>query len=471
MDTTIEQLSISELAAKYRDGSLSPVRVTQRLLEVIGQRKDINAWATVSDELALSQARQSEARFRQGAPLGPMDGIPYGMKDVIYTKGVRTTMCSRIYQDFVPDYNAAVVDRLEQAGAVLLGKLNTHEFASAATCDRSIFGPIRNPFDPEMIPGGSSGGNAAALAVHACPASVGTDCSGSLRIPSAICGVVGMRPTFGLVSRYGVYPASDSVDCVGPMTRTVRDNAIMLTVMAGYDPRDPGSADVPRQDYTADIEKPLHDLTIGVPRVLYADSADRRIRDAVDSAINLLTDMGATLRQVPDPDPDRTYNQAFQVIRISEIYANNRKNLDQVPDLFFPETRKHMSSGKDCAAWEYVEAQKLARQFKDMVRRSMEDVDLWIMPTVPMLPSPINAREVEVNGKMYPLFLMFSLYTIYSTGLGFPSLSIPCGMTDNGFPIGLQLLGKEFDERLLYRIAYQLESVYSQTGLPVYAWR
>ena len=457
MNKELNLLSVRQLTKLYRKKEVSPVEVTAALYEVINERKNLNAWATLSPELALQQAKEAEKRFLSGQPKSLMDGIPYGVKDIIYTKGIRTTMCSRVCENFVPEYNAGVIDSLENAGAVLLGKLNTQEFATSAYCDASIFGPVHNPLNDTKIPGGSSGGNGAALAAYLCPASVGADCAGSIRIPSAICGTVGMRPTFGRVSNYGAYAHSENTDCIGPMTRTVYDNAVMMSTMGAYDKRDPFSANLPSNDYTKELERPLDGVRIGVLREVYYNTADTRVRDAVEDAVALLQELGAEIRNLRHPDPDGKYAAAAHTVRICDMYSNSRRYINDSPELFFPATLAHMKTGEPYAAWQYIEAQKLRAEFRKKMTDEMAEIDAAVMPTMPIIAPDRGQREMVVNGNIQPLSILFSLYTIYGTGLGFPCLSMPCGKAEGNLSISIQLMGKAFDEATVYRVGYHLE--------------
>ncbi|MBQ6293843.1 MAG: hypothetical protein IJK77_08250 [Lachnospiraceae bacterium] len=457
MNKELNSLSVRQLTELYRKKEVSPVEVTTALFEAIDQRKDLNAWATLSPELALQQAKEAEKRLLSGQPKSLMDGIPYGVKDIIYTKGIRTTMCSRVCENFVPEYNAGVIDALEDAGAVLLGKLNTQEFATSAYCDASIFGPVHNPLNDTKIPGGSSGGNGAALAAHLCPASVGADCAGSIRIPSAICGTVGMRPTFGRVSNFGAYAHSENTDCIGPMTRTVYDNAIMMGTMAVYDKRDPFSANRPSEDFTMGIEEPLKGVRIGVLREVYYDTADTRVRDAVEDSVALLKELGAEIQELKHPDPDGQYAAAAHTVRICDMYSNSRRYINESPELFFPATLEHMKTGEGYKAWQYIDAQKLRAEFRKKMTEEMAKLDALVMPTMPIIAPNRGQREMSVNGKVQPLSILFSLYTIYGTGLGFPCLSMPCGAAEGNLSISVQLMGKAFDEAKVYRAGYHLE--------------
>lgn len=457
MENYIEKLGIKELFNLYKNKSLSPVEVIKNQFNRIEMNKDINAFITVTEDLAMITAKESEERYMKGEPLGVMDGVPYAVKDNIFTKGIKTTMASEIYKDYYPDINATVIDKLNGSGAILLGKTNTHEFASGATCDRTYFGPIKNPHNKKKMPGGSSGGSAAALAANLCPAALGSDTSGSVRIPASACGVVGMKPTQGRVSKYGVYPLSDTIDHVGPMTRTVEDNAILLRVIAGYDSLDPWSLKLPNMDYSTEIGQSVKGMVVGIPYSIFKDNTDPLIYDSVVASIEILKSLGAKIIEIPNPDPDGTFVGACRAVRISEGYAVHEKNIMEKHGLYNPEILQQMLVGKDFKAYEYINGLQMRNKFKTHFKEMMNDIDIMIMPTMPLLPPDINQREVEIRGIVHSVFTRFNLFTIIASFTGFPSISIPCGITEDNLPIGLQILTNEYEEAKAYRFAYQIE--------------
>ncbi len=286
--------SLTDLARAFRERLLSPVEVVGTLLERIeATGRELNAFITVLPERALEEAARAEQEILGGRYRGPLHGVPVGLKDLIYTEGVRTTMGSAFFKDYVPDYSATVALKLEEAGAVLVGKTNTHEFAYGPTGDRSYFGPTRNPHDPRRISGGSSGGSGAAVAASLLYAALGSDTAGSIRIPSALCGVVGMKPTFGRVSKHGVFPLSWTLDHVGPLTRTVEDNALVMNTLAGHDPKDPYSANEPAEDFTRDLGRGVGGGLVGVPEDFYFEHLENEVGERLREAIEVFLFLGA----------------------------------------------------------------------------------------------------------------------------------------------------------------------------------
>jgi aspartyl-tRNA(Asn)/glutamyl-tRNA(Gln) amidotransferase subunit A len=323
--------SLTTLAGAIREKQVSPVEVTRQLLERIDEvDKKLNAYITVLSEEALAAASQAERAIMEGNIKGPLHGIPVGLKDLIYTKGIKTTMGSEIYRDYVPDYDAAVVEKLNEAGAILIGKLITHQFAYGTTGDRSYYGPARNPYDTSRITGGSSSGSGAAVSSSLCYAALGTDTGGSVRIPSSCCGIVGMKPSFGRVSKYGVFPLSWTLDHVGPMTRTVEDNAVLLGVLAGYDKRDPYSVQRVTEDFTRYLRQGIKGCTVGVPSSFYFEIMEEEVKAKVLQAIDVFGDMGAEIREIELPHIQEI-SLAFQTTLKSEAYAIHEKRLRAQP--------------------------------------------------------------------------------------------------------------------------------------------
>lgn len=457
MKPKIETLGIAELSELYKGKELSPVEVVENQLRLIGETGDLNMFITVTGDLATAQARESERRYLDGEPLSPMDGIPYCAKDIFYTKGIPTTMGSEIFKDYYPEENATVIELLNGSGAVLLGKTNTHEFASGSTSDRSYFGPVKNPRNKQKVPGGSSGGSGAALAANICPAALGSDTTGSVRLPAAACGVVGMKATQGRVSKHNVYPLSDSLDHVGPMTRTVSDNALFLSVIAGYDPLDPWSLMLPSQDFGCEMGMTVKDMRIGVPYPLYRDVTQTAIGEAIDNVIRLLEQGGARIVELESPDPTGTFTEACRTMRICEAYALHRANLLENPGKIHPEIFEQMMLGEKFKAFEYIESRSMRREFQAHFKQYLRDVDLMITPTMPILPTDIGQREVEIDGVGQSVFSLYNSFTLIASFTGFPAMSMPCAVGPENLPVGLQLMSGAYNETKIYRAAYWLE--------------
>ncbi|MDQ3893037.1 MAG: amidase family protein, partial [Actinomycetota bacterium] len=294
--------SLVTLSAALRERRLSPVELVATLLEHIeSAEKRLNAFITVLPEKALEAAARVEKEIQSGQYRGSLHGVPVGLKDLIYTAGIRTTMGSAFFEDYVPDYSATCVSKLEEAGAIIIGKTNTHEFAYGPTGDRSYFGPTRNPYDPARIPGGSSGGSGAAVAAGLCYAALGSDTAASVRVPAALCGVVGMKPSFGRVSKSGVFPLAWTLDHVGPLTRTVEDNALLLNALAGYDARDPYAAKRSTEDFTRELQRPVRDGSVGVPVNHYFEHVEGEVEGRVREATEVFRSLGAEVREVELP--------------------------------------------------------------------------------------------------------------------------------------------------------------------------
>jgi aspartyl-tRNA(Asn)/glutamyl-tRNA(Gln) amidotransferase subunit A len=375
-----------------------------------------------------------------------MHGIPVALKDLIDTAGVRTTAASALFEDRIPEQDAVVVERLKAAGAVLLGKLNMQEFAYGATSVPSYYGRVCNPWDLARVAGGSSGGPAAAVAAGLCFGALGSDTGGSIREPAAFCGIVGLKPTYGRVSTRGVLPLAWSLDHVGPMTRTVRDAAIMLAAIAGYDPEDTNSVDHPVGSYLAPAGRRSTPLRIGVPREFFFADLHPEVQAATDEALRVLVAAGAEIRDVPlEVSTDRA------VIR-AEAYAYHAGYIAASPDLYFPETLAKLRSGADIDAQTYIRA----RRDLDRLRRStlnvFSSVDFLVTPTTPLL-APKGSDYPSTPGEAMALDASILRNTRPFNTFGLPTISIPCGMSSSGLPIGLQLSGPPWEEQRLLALA------------------
>jgi len=459
--------SLAALSLAFREKRLSPVEVVRALLERIeASDEDLGAFITVTGERALEEAARAEEEISAGRYRGPLHGVPLGLKDLIYTEGVRTTMGSAFFKDYVPDYSATVALRLEEAGAVLLGKTKTHEFAYGPTGDRSHFGPTRNPHDTRRISGGSSGGSGAAVAANLLYGSLGSDTAGSIRIPSALCGVVGMKPTFGRVSKHGVFPLSWTLDHVGPLTRTVEDNALLLNVLAGHDPKDPYSASKPAEDFARDLGRGVGGGVVGVPRDFYFEHVEEEVGERVREAIEVFASLGAEVREVGIPNLWETL-KAQRYILAADAYAIHEERLKSAPEMFDEKVRERLLEGERLKAHRYASAQQRELGAKDEFEEALGTVDVLLAPTVPIAATPIGQREVDIGGYEEPVRSAVTRLTGPANFTGFPSLSVPCGFIASGLPVGMQLIGRPFEEATLYRFggAYE-EAISSGSGGP-----
>ena len=465
---------IHELTDAYRRGDLTPTAVAEAYLARIDALDGrVGAYLTVVRDQALAAARESELRWRAGAPLGPLDGAPVALKDVLCTRGVRTTCGSKMLEGFVPPYDATVVERLRAAGAVILGKTNMDEFAMGSSTEHSAFHPTRNPWDLARVPGGSSGGSAAAVAGGLAAGGFGSDTGGSIRQPAAFCGVVGMKPTYGRVSRYGLIALASSLDQVGPFARDVRDAALLLGAVAGHDRRDATCIQAPVPDYVAELSKGVAGLTLGLPDEYFIDGMDPDVERAVRTAIEVLKELGARLERVSLPTTKHSL-AAYYLILPAEA-SSNLARYDgvkfglRVPgrDLvemesrtraagFGAEVKRRIMLGTYALSAGYYDAYYgKAQSVRTLVRRefaaAFARVDLIVAPTTPNVAFKHGEKEDPLS--MY----LNDVFTIPGNLAGIPGISVPCGFSVTGLPIGLQVLGRPLDEPRVLRAAYAYE--------------
>jgi aspartyl-tRNA(Asn)/glutamyl-tRNA(Gln) amidotransferase subunit A len=452
-------LPVAALAERLRRREVSPVEITRLYLDRIAALDPtLSAFITVTADQALAEAAAAEREIAAGHYRGPLHGVPVALKDLFYTAGVRTTAGSKILADFVPAEDATVVARLRAAGAISLGKTNLEEFAFGATSINPHYGACRNPWDPTRIAGGSSGGSAAAVAAGLCGAALGTDSGGSIRQPSALCGLVGLKPTYGRVSRHGVVPLSWSQDHVGPMTRTVRDAALVLQVIAGHDPRDAASSPAPVPDYLADLEAGVRGLRLGLPRDFFFDRVEPEIAAAVRAAAQTLAGLGARVEEIPLPHAHLTY-AAGATILFAEAAAYHEPWLRARPAAYGPLVRDRLRVGAALLATDYLKAQRARAALVAETRRLFADVDALLTPTVPVAAPRQDAdrirwpdgTEEDVRGATLRFTRPFNL-------LGFPAISVPCGFTADDLPIGLQIVAGPFAERTVLQVARAYEA-------------
>jgi aspartyl-tRNA(Asn)/glutamyl-tRNA(Gln) amidotransferase subunit A len=443
--------SIVELAPKVRRREISPVELTRACLERIEKLNPaLNAFITVTAESALAEARSAEEAIGRGEWRGPLHGIPIALKDLVDTAGVHTTAASRLFQNRVPSQDAEVVQRLRQAGAVILGKNNLHEFAYGGSSLVSFFGDVRNPRNTDHIAGGSSGGSAAAVAGGLCCAAIGTDTAGSVREPAALCGCVGLKPTYGRVSARGVIPLSWSLDHVGPLTATVADAALVLQAIAGYDALDICSVDVPVSDFVSALLEGTKNLRIGIPREFFYADLDHEVRGAVEFALSVIRTLVAEVREIRIEVPaDRT-------VQAAESFAYHAENVRQIPELYQPETLRRIRSGEKISAAEYTQRRRELDEQRRRAREIFADVDLLVTPTTP-IPAPAIAGLKKDPAALRPAELMLLRNTRPFNVWGLPAISLPCGVTKTGLPIGLQIAGPAWREDWVLGLARAYE--------------
>ncbi len=449
--------TLAALGRALEGKSLSPVEVVRGLLDRIEERGgELNAFVTVTAEGALESAKRAEGEILAGRYRGPLHGAPVGVKDMILTRGVRTTMGSAFFEDHVPREDAAVVERLREAGSVVAGKTSTHEFAYGTTGDRSRFGPTRNPHDPARITGGSSSGSGAAVAAGLLYGSLGTDTGGSIRIPAALCGVAGMKPTFGRVSKRGVFPLAWTLDHVGPLTRTVEDNALLLNALAGHDPEDPYSAARQAEDFTRDLDRGIRGGVVGIPAGFYYERLESEVGARVAEAAEVFRSLGAGVREVEVPLLQEALD-AQRLVLAAEAYAVHEERFLGEPEKFDEEVRERIRAGAEPRAYEYANARRTRLRSLRAFARVFEEVDALLAPTVPIAATEVAQREVIIGGEAVPVRAELNRLTGPTNLNGLPSLSVPCGLTAAGLPVGIQLIGRPFDEATLYRYGHAFE--------------
>lgn len=451
------QLTITHLSRLLRRRRISPVDLTRALLERIGRiDRYLNSFITVTSQLAMAQAKRAEKELAGGECRGPLHGIPICLKDLFYTRGVRTTAGSKILRHFIPEENAVVVDRLSAAGAVLLGKTNLHEFAYGATNQNPHYGAVHNPWATGRISGGSSGGSAAAVAAGIAVASLGTDTGGSIRIPSAACGCVGLKPTHGRVPLGGVIPLAPSLDHGGPICRCVEDAALMLEVIADRDPRESGSWGRSRERFTRDLKKGAQGLRIGVPRQFFFEHLQREVRDNVMAALSVLEENGAEVCEVDLKSMSETARLAGE-LTVAEALVYHWEWVQKRPKDYGADLRIRFEEGLGVPAFRYLQAQELRRAYALEFEKAMHKVDVLAAPTLPVTAPRMEDNEVMAGRAKENVRMAMLRLTRPCNLTRLPAITVPCGFGSAGLPTGLQLIGKGNDERTVLRAAYAYE--------------
>jgi aspartyl-tRNA(Asn)/glutamyl-tRNA(Gln) amidotransferase subunit A len=449
--TDLSYITLTEAAGAFRTRELSPVELTRHLLDRSERlQATLCAFVTLTPEIALAQARAAEAAFLRGEHRSPVAGIPMGYKDIYFTQGVRTTAGSRLHEEFVPDFSATTVAKLEAAGAVMLGKLTTWEFAGGgADITQSYFPSARNPWDVTRSPYGSSSGSGTALAAGLVVGALGTDTGGSIRFPAAACGVAGLKPTYGRCSRWGVFPAAWSLDHTGPMARTVADCALLLNELAGYDPHDPASAREPVQDYTLGLNGGVRGLRLGLPAPEYFEGCDAEVVAALAAAADVLRDQGAVIVDVQMPPAE--LQRAAQLLSPSESHAYHQPDLLATPGNYGPNLGARFRAGGGYFASDYIQAQRVRSLLKEQLRAVLLGCDAILTPT-----QGAPAATMEDAAAMAQRRFGLS-YTSLFNQTGLPSLSIPSGFSSSGLPLSLLISGRPFDEATVLRIGHAYE--------------
>lgn len=470
------KLTAHELGDMLQKGKVSSLEITESVFKQIKQvEEEIGAYISLTEELAREQAQAVDEVIASGDELPPLAGIPIAIKDVICTKDVLTTCGSQILRNFVPPYDATVMKKLNAQKIVMTGKTNMDEFAMGSSTENSSYKITRNPWDLERTPGGSSGGSAAAVAADECICSIGSDTGGSIRQPAALCGVVGMKPTYGRVSRYGLIAFASSLDQIGPFTKDVTDCALMMNAICGHDPKDSTSADLPVPDFTQSLVNDVTGLKIGIPVEYFIEGLDSEVEDKVKTAINVLADLGADVHEISLPNTDYAV-ATYYIIAPAEASANlarydgvrygfRAEKADELVDMykktrssgFGPEVKRRimlgtyaLSSGYYDAY--YLKAQKVRTLIKEDFDKAFEDVDVIITPTSPT-PAFKIGEKIDDPLQMY----LSDIFTISTNLAGIPGISIPCGFTRKKLPVGLQIMADAFNEETLIRVAYTYE--------------
>ncbi|WP_062197048.1 Asp-tRNA(Asn)/Glu-tRNA(Gln) amidotransferase GatCAB subunit A [Massilibacterium senegalense] len=453
-------MDIISLEQQIKQKIVSPTELVHFFLKEIEKKNgELNAFITVCEKEALQSAEQATIDIMKGNIRGPLHGIPIAIKDMILTKNIRTTLGSKVYEHYIPNEDATVVRKLKDAGAIIIGKTNTHEFAYGPVGDQSYFGPAHNPYDTTKITGGSSAGSGAAVASNLCAAALGTDTGGSVRIPASACGIVGMKPTYGRVSKHGAFPLSYTLDHVGPMTKTVRDNAVLLNILAGYDPLDDASVAFTEEDFTRCMGKSIRHKKIGVPS-FYFKGIDEEVRQQVHHVIQLYEQLGAEVVPIELDFIDDIIRMQSIIIQ-SEAYAIHEDNLKKYAEDIQREVRKRLEDSKQIKGYEYVLAKRNQKKWIETFNKVFQEVDVLLTPTLPIVPTDIFQREVMIQGKSQAVIPTLLRQTSPTNYLGNPSLSVPCGFSKDSLPIGFQLIAEHGAETKLYQFAAMFEQAFS----------
>ena len=470
--------SATDLSRMLKKKEVRSREVTESVLARIDEKESLlKAYLTTTPELALKQADLADKRFHRGESLSPLDGIPIAVKDVLCTKGIKTTCGSAILKDYVPPYNATAVKGILRSGAVLMGKTNMDEFAMGSSTENSAFGATRNPANPDCVPGGSSGGAAAAVAAGETILSIGSDTGGSIRLPAAFCGVAGIKPTYGRVSRYGLVSYASSLDQVGALGRTVEDCALLLNAICGHDPQDSTSADVPTPDFRRALKKGLAGLRIGLPKEYFVEGLDPLVRGKIMEAVTLLGKQGARIVEVSLPHTRHAIS-AYYLIATAEASSNlarydgvkyGFRSAGEAPDMvkmveetrsegFGKEVKRRIMLGTFVLSAGYYDAYYMkAQQARALIRqdfdKAFENADCLLTPVSPCLPFRLGEKMTEPL-QMY----LVDVYTVSVNLAGLPAMSVPCGKVGD-LPVGMQIIGRAFDEEMVLRLAHGYETI------------
>ncbi len=473
----IEQMTIDDIKKGYRDKKFTVKEIVQSYIDRIKNQDDkINAFITLCEDEAFNEAEKLDEKLRNGESLGVLGGIPVAIKDNICTKGVKTSCASKMLEDFIPPYDATVVEKLKDAGAIIIGKTNMDEFSMGSSTENSSFKITKNPWNLDKVPGGSSGGSAAAIAAGFAPLTIGSDTGGSIRQPASFCGIVGLKPTYGMVSRFGLIAFASSLDQIGPFAKTVRDCAISFQAMQGNDPLDSTSIqDQSKVDYLKDLESGIRGLKVGIPRECFGEGLDPQIAESIQESIRYLQKEGAIVEEFSLPIIESGIS-AYYIISSAEASSNlarydgvrygyRAKNYESIEELmvhtrtegFGREVKRRIMLGTYILSSGYYDsyykrAMLLKKKMSGVFKKVFEHYDVLLTPTSPVLPFNIGERTDD------PLTMYLAdIYTVNANMAGLPAISIPCGLSKEKLPIGLQLIGEHYTEAKLFQVAYSLE--------------
>ena len=458
--------SIAELSALIRKGELSPVELIETTLETIDKcEPQLNAFITVFREESLESARQAETEIRSGKDLGPLHGIPIALKDIIYVAGTRSTAGSNFFSEESLQFDAALVSKLRAAGAIIIGKTNLHEFAFGVTTENPHFGATANPWDTSRVPGGSSGGSASAVVAGCCAGALGSDTGGSIRIPAAVCGHVGLKPTYGRISVHGVLELAQSLDCVGPMCRYVHDVALMMNILAGYDPRDVHSENRPVPDYTEGLDQPIRGRRAGVLKQHFFDSLHPEVERTVGDAIKVLEGLGVEVVEL-DLSSVEAGHEVTLTLLMAEAGQFHRQRLADHREDYGVDVRELLEDGLSLSASDYVKAVRVREIARREFAGAFEGVDCILSPTAP-IPAPLRStHDLSGGSESNRIRPRLTQNTRLFNLLGLPSISVPCGFAQiedsdspEGLPVGLQICGPWWSEKTLLQLAHAYERI------------
>jgi aspartyl-tRNA(Asn)/glutamyl-tRNA(Gln) amidotransferase subunit A len=466
----ISKLTIKHLSKLIASREISSVELVDTTIEKIEKlNPKLNAFITIIDQSARMEAERADSLIKQGKYLGPLHGIPISLKDLIYIKGVKSTSGSKILADFVPDYDSTITRNLREAGAVIIGTNNLHEFASGITGINPHYGSSKNPWDLARMSGGSSGGSAVAVSSGMSLASIGTDTSGSIRVPSSLCGIFGLKPTYGRVSKYGVMPLAPSIDHIGPLARSVWDIAAVLKAVAGYDTRDASSANIPVPDYLKEISASdkrnnnagSNKFKVGIPQQFFFDIIEPKVMEIFREFVDRLYGCGISAANVEVASTEKIID-TWRPIRLSESAAIHSEWMISRRQDYGEDVRRMLEKGLEITAVNYINAlHKWRQEIKDAFLKAMVEYDALLVPTT-IIPAPfLDEKEVNIEGRIAEVYFSLSRLTTVFNIISLPALNIPAGLIDSKLPVGVQLVGRPFDEAHILKIAYTYEQHYN----------